>query len=133
MSSRSKRERHRKGKTKSRSPDDYFAAGPFEVARFGRVTVSRSRASLEEWQQAQVTMALDFPKITNEIDTLVTRIADRVSHLPPEQLLHRAWWERASLLMGLGGKETSEFDRLVAMRMIDYTQSIIASVPPHLH
>ena len=55
MSSRSKRKRHRKGKTKSRSPDDYFAAGPFEVARFGRVMVSRSRASLEEWQQAQAT------------------------------------------------------------------------------
>ena len=132
MSSRSKKKRHRKGKAKGRSPDDYFAAGPFEFARFGRVMVSRSRASLEEWQQAQSKMALDLPKITSEIDALVTRIADRVSRLPPERLLHRGWWERASLVIGLDGKEMSDFDQLTAMRMIDYIQSIIASVQPVL-
>jgi preprotein translocase subunit SecA len=132
MSSRSRKAKHRKRKPRRRSPDDYFAAGPFEFARFGRVMVSRSRASLEEWQQAQAKMALDWPKITSEIDGLVTRIADRVSRLPPERLLHRAWWEHASLVIGLGKKEVSDFDRLVAMRMIDYIQSIIASVQPVL-
>ena len=132
MSSQSKDKKHRKRKTKDRSPDDYFAAGPFEFARFGRVMVSRSRASLKDWQQAQAKMALDLPKITSEIDTLVMRIADRVSRLPPERLLHRGWWERASLTIGLGCRETLGFDQLTAMRMIDYIQSIIASVQPVL-
>ena len=132
MSSRSKGKRHRKRKTKDRPPDDYFVAGPFEFVRFGRVVVSRSRASLEEWQRAHDKMALDLPKITSEINTLVMRIADRVSRLPPERLLHRGWWEHASLVIGLGGKEVSDFDRLTAMRMIDYIQSIIASVQPVL-
>ena len=77
-------------------------------------------------------MALDLPKITSEIDTLVMRIADRVSRLPPERLLHRGWWERASLTIGLGCRETLGFDQLTAMRMIDYIQSIIASVQPVL-
>ncbi len=90
--------------------------------------VSRSRATSEEWQQAQATMAHDLPKLTREIDELVTRIADRVARLPPERLLHRAWWERASMSIGLSGEDVSDFDRLVSMRMVDYIQSIIASV-----
>lgn len=132
MSSRSKKKKRRKGSAKDRSPDDYFAAGPLEFARFGRVTYSRSRVSLEGWQEAHAKMALDLPKITSEIDALVTRIADSVSRLPPERLLQRAWWEHASLVIGLGGAEVSGFDRLVAMRMIDYVQSVIASVQPVL-
>ena len=132
MSLRSKKKKGRKRKSGHRPPDDYFAAGPFEFARFGRVMVSRSRSSLEEWQQAHAKMALDFPKITSEIDALVLGIADRVSRLPPERLLHRAWWEHASLVIGLAGDEASDVDRLTAMRMIDYIQSIVASVPPKL-
>ena len=134
ISSRSKRKRHRKGKTKTKdySPDESFAVGPFEFARFGRVMVGQSCASAEEWQQAQTKMALNLPEITSEINTLVTRIADRVSRLPPEQLLQRAWWERTRLVVSLGGREMSGFDGLTAMRMLDYVQSIIASVQPVL-
>lgn len=77
-------------------------------------------------------MALDLPKITSEIDTLVMRIAGRVSGLPPGRLLHRAWWEHATAAIGLSGDDVSDFDRLIAMRMIDYIQSIIASVRPVL-
>lgn len=77
-------------------------------------------------------MALDLPKIIGEINTLVMQIADRVSRLPPGRLLHRAWWEHAALAIGLGDKDVSDYDRLTAMRMIDYIQSIIASVQPVL-
>src|SRR5436309_15679275 len=103
--SKKRRRRKKRGVRGETKPDDYFAAGPFEFARFGRVMVSRSRATSEEWQEAQSKMALDLPKITSEIDELVTRIADRVSRLPPERLLHRAWWEHAALVIGLGGEE----------------------------
>ena len=132
MSKRSKKKKYRKGKTKGHSPDDYFAVGPFEFARFGRVTFGRSRASLEEWRKAQAEWALDLSRIRSEIDALVTRIADRVSHLPPERLLQRGWWEHKSLLLGLSDKEMSDFDQLTAIRMIDYIQSVIASVQPNL-
>lgn len=132
MSSRSKRTKRRKKTPRERSPDEYFAAGPFEFARFGRFTVSRSRESFEEWQQSWADLARDFPKITSEIDDLVSRIADRVSRLPPDQLLHRAWWEHAGLVLGFRGENVSSFDQLTAMRMIDFIQSIIASVQPVL-
>ena len=77
-------------------------------------------------------MALNLPRVTSEIDTLVKRIADRVACLPPEQLLHCGWWKHLSLVIGLGGKEASDFDQVIARRMIDYIQSIIASVNPIL-
>ena len=124
--------KHRKRRKQRRSPDDYFEAGPFEFARFGRVMVSRSRASIEDWEHAQTKMALDLPQIMSDIDILVRRIADRVSHLPPEQLLQRAWWEHTRIAIGLAGKEISDLDQLTAMRMIDYLQSVIASVTPAL-
>ena len=78
----------------------------------------------------QAKMALDLPKIITDIDILVRRIADRVSHLPPEQLLQRAWWEHMRVAIGLGGNEVSDLSQLIAMRMIDYLQSVIASVTP---
>ena len=123
---------HRRKKKTIRTPDDYFAAGPLEFARFGRVVISRSRANLEEWQQAQSKMAVDLPKIESEIDALVKRIADRVSRLPPDRLLYRAWWEHAAYAIGLAGRDVPESDQLTSMRMIDYIQSIIASVQPLL-
>src|SRR4051794_12097570 len=101
MSSRSKRKARLTRKAKSRLPDDYFAAGSFEFARFGRVMVSRSRARGEEWQQAQAKMALDVPKTTGEIDPLVMRIAARVAGLPPGRLLHRAGGNPATAAIGL--------------------------------
>lgn len=115
---------------KGRSPDERFQAGPYEFLRYDRFIRGRFRGSLEEWQQQQSRMALELPRIRSEIDTLVTRIATRVSCLPPEQLLRRAWWEHLSLVISRGGKEESERDQLAARRMIDYIQSIIASVQP---
>ena len=132
MSSRFKKKRQRKGKKKGRTPDDYFAAGPIELKRFGRVVIGQPRVSSSELQKFKARMALDLPQITSEIDTLVTRIADRVSRLPPERLLHRAWREHASLQIGLGGKDVPDFEGLTSRRMIDYIQSVIASVQPSL-
>jgi hypothetical protein len=78
MSLRTKRRirRKRKGKRTDAQPDDYFAAGPFEFARFGRLMISRSRASSEEWKAVHAKMAADFPRIVSEIDALVSRIAE---------------------------------------------------------
>ncbi len=94
--------------------------------------VSRSRASSEDWERARAKLALDLPNVTSEIDTLVTRISDRVSRVLPESLLRRAWWERTRLLIRSDDAEAQDFNQLTAMRMIDYLQSIIASVQPIL-
>jgi hypothetical protein len=118
----------RKQKSRSIAPDDYFAAGPVEFARFGRHVVSRSRASAADWEKARAKMAEHLPTITAEIDDLVAQIAEQVARLPGERLLHRAWWEFA--MINTIRESQSESDWLAAMRMIDYVQSVIASVKP---
>ena len=122
------RKRRREQKSRFRAPDDHFAVGPFEFARFGRTVVSRSRASAAEWEAVNAKLAADVPRIMAEVDKLVTQIAEQVSRLPGERLLHRAWWEFAMLTLMSDGP--ADPDHLIAMRMIDYVQSIVASVKP---
>ncbi len=121
--------KHRKKqKFRSVEPNDYFTKGPFEFARFGRHLVSRSRASVADWEAANAKMAAHLPTITAEIDDLVAQIAEQVARLPSERLLQRAWWEFS--MSNIVRDSPSESDLLAAMRMIDYVQSVIASVKP---
>ena len=119
------RKRGQKQKFRSVAPDDYFTAGPLEFARFGRYGICRSRASVADWKEANEKMATRLPVITAEIDDLVGQIARQVARLPGERLLHRAWWEFAMVNITRDGRSESE---AVAMRMIEYVQSVIASV-----
>ena len=114
---------------KSSRPDDYFVAGPIEFARFGKMTIGRSRATREQMLVAHKRMAKAYPVLADEINTLVYSIADQVSRLPPKQLLHRGWWYFTSAMTGFGNM-TSEADQLHAHRMVDYIQSVIAAVKP---
>jgi len=75
-------------------------------------------------------MAEHFPTVVAEIDALVASIAAQIARLPPDRLLLRGWWEYAATVLGLGGKKALESDRLAAMRMVDYVQSVIVSVKP---
>jgi hypothetical protein len=71
-----------------------------------------------------------YPKIINEINALVEFIAKTVSELPPDILLHRAWWEFAKRAIAIESESDINIDDSIAYRMIDYIQSIIASVKP---
>lgn len=123
-----KRQRRRKtGKVK---PDEQFAAGPFEFARFGRFLMARSHATPEQWEFAQQKRAARFPGVIAEIDDLVLKIAQQLSHLNPERVLQRAWWDFAMLMTGV--RDSSDADQSVALRMIDYVQSVIVSTAPSL-
>ncbi|MEP2707784.1 MAG: SEC-C metal-binding domain-containing protein [Roseibium sp.] len=111
-------------------PDDEFHHGPLRFARFGKNILYQSdwpEAAFEEMQERAVAR---YPDVVKEIDELVESIANLVSELPAEKLLHRAWWELVSRT--LKHKTESEFgtEDSIAYRMIDYIQSIIASVPP---
>jgi preprotein translocase subunit SecA len=122
--------RHRKNQSRPRPPDDHFEAGPIEFARFGKVVIGRNRATSEQLEAVQAKMADTLPGIIAQIDTLVAGIAARIARLPPERLLQRAWWEFAGMAIGLGGKAGDGLEDGVALRMIDYVQSVIASVVP---
>ena len=120
----------KKRKAKNVKPDDYFAAGPMEFARFGRIVLGRSRATHEQFEAVQARMVAQYPITVSEIDTLVASIATQIARLPPAHLLHRGWWEYSAAVVGLGGKEADDSEKLVAARMVDYVQSVIVSVKP---
>ena len=108
-------------------PDDYFASGPFEFARFGKTMIGRSRMTSQQFANAQQRMIARLPDVVREIDALVFEIAGQVAVLPPGRLLHRAYWEFSALAITQG---THAVEEAGAIRMLDYVQSLIASVPP---
>jgi SEC-C motif len=117
--------RRKSGKTGA-EPDDYFAAGPFEFARFGNTLVQRARWQPKQFADAQKRMVTRFPRVVQEIDDLVSDIANQVAILPPGPLLQRAYWEFAGLAITQG---THAVEQSGSIRMLDYVQSLIASVP----
>lgn len=94
--------------------------------------MGRSVVSPDQWREAHARMAEAFPSVVAEIDSLVGRIAGQVAGLPPEKILQRAWWELSAVACGLRGEDKRERDTGMALRMVDYVQSVIASVPPSL-
>ena len=117
------------GKKRGQVPDDYFAHGPIEFARFGRVLVARNNATESQHAEIQARIAASYSELVDQIDTLVNAIAERVARLPPLRLLHRAWWEHSAVVI-MGEPDGSS--QTAAMRMIDYVQSVVVSTPPHL-
>ena len=71
----------KKRKAKNIKPDEYFAAGPMELARFGRVVLGRSRATQEQVDAAQARMVAQYPVTVGEIDHL--SIGAQIARLPP--------------------------------------------------
>jgi preprotein translocase subunit SecA len=117
----------RRSKKRRKRPDDYYQAGPFEIARFGNVIVSRWNASADDSKAIHREMAHELPKIKGEIDALVDCIAARVARAPSAELMLRAWWEFAAA-SALPDKKAEERD--AAMQLLEYIQSVIASASP---
>lgn len=111
-------------------PDEYFRFGSLEMARFGGKIVMKNNMPSEQFNEMQDRLAGEFPDICKEIDVVIGRIADLVKILPPDKLLHRASWERASHHVNIKSEIEIDEDGAISQRMIDYIQSVIVSVPP---
>lgn len=121
--------RRDKSKTEQAQPDEHFFAGPFEIARFGKLTVSRTRLNQKQFEEVKAMMAANLPIVIAEVDELVSAICLRISKLPADRLLHRAWWNFAAISLTQPGDDAAQ---VRAQRMIDFTQSIVAGVKPAL-
>ena len=111
-------------------PDEVLSGGPVTLARKGRVILSRSNWRAGEFEKMQAALVDRYPQVVAEIDALVAEIASLVAILPPDKLLHRAWGEVTTRQLGTESESQLGFDDSVAMRMVDYIQSVIAAVPP---
>ncbi len=132
MGKKNKKKNKRKSSRKKKhiEPDDYFQAGPFEFARYGKFVIQRSNMTKDQFELMQEKLVERFPEVCREIDAKVSRVASLVKVLNPSELLKRAYWE---FFMQNFNKK-SEFDldaeSTISLRMLDYLQSIIASVQP---
>lgn len=129
-SSNKLRSRELRKQKKQVPPDDYFKFGPVELARFGKFVLLRNNMSDEQFEQMRDAQAERFPKVCREIDEKVSNIADIVRRLPPDELLKRAYWEMAAHHMNIDSEIKIDQEAAISLRMVDYTQSIIASVKP---
>ena len=111
-------------------PDDHFHHGPIEMARFGKLIVSRSNLSKDQFAEMQNKLVERYPEVCQEIDCKVSKIVEKIKILPPEELLKRAYWEMAACHINKKSEADIGFDEGLSLRMIDYVQSIIVSVQP---
>jgi hypothetical protein len=107
-----------------------FQAGPLTVARFGKDIIYQTNWDPADFERVQKELAGRLESIVQEIDALVGEVAAKVAKLPALKLLHRAWWTAAAQHIGIETEAEIGPDEAIAMRMIDYIQSVIASVPP---
>ncbi len=71
-----------------------------------------------------------YPVVVAEINQYIDQIVELVRVLPPDKLLHRAWWGNAMSSLHIKAEVDIGPEGAIAMRMIDYIQSIIASTIP---
>jgi hypothetical protein len=121
---------HKKKHKHSKIPEEYYTSGSMGFARYGKLIVGRSLLTKEQHEAVRAQFASNLPNVISEIDALVTKIAAKVSCLPPGKLLHSAWWEYVVLAIKFDTNESHDAELSLANRMIDYLQSIIASVAP---
>lgn len=117
-------------KSKFRKPDEAWSAGPLRVARFGSNLLMKTDWSQADIDKAQPQLVAKYPEEMAAIDRLVGEIASLVSGLPAEALMQRGWWEVARHQTKSGVESEAGREAVLALRMVDYVQSVIASVPP---
>src|SRR5207244_2335441 len=115
----------KRNEKKSCPPDDVLRWGPFELARFGRTTYARNLFTPEEFREHLEHLAQQVPNIASAIDARVSRIVEIVSASRPDELLLRAWWMFAVQHLTVKAESDIGSDHVLAMRMIDYVQSVI--------
>jgi hypothetical protein len=117
-------------KRKASWPDDHVQYGPLEFSRVGKTIYMRDRMSHEQAEAVQAKLIDHFPDVVREIDNIISQIALKTSQLAPGELLKRAYWEAARNHLGIQSEIEAGQEGMVTLRMIDYVQSVVASVPP---
>ncbi|MCR8633213.1 SEC-C metal-binding domain-containing protein [Paenibacillus radicis (ex Xue et al. 2023)] len=114
----------------SHKPDQYTSFGPFEMAQFGNTVVMRNNMSEEDHERIMAKLAGDYPDTYTKIDELVNSIRSLVVRCDPLQLLVQGYYGMLFSMLNKSSEFQFDFDDTVAVRMIDYVQSIIVSTPP---
>ncbi|WP_397443930.1 SEC-C metal-binding domain-containing protein [Peribacillus aracenensis] len=119
-----------KSKTKLKKPDDYARYGPIEIARFGNEVIMKNNMTEEDHQNYINYLAQEYPKRKSEIDQLVEEIRNLIASCNPLKLLHQSYGNMFMSMLGTTSEFQYGFEEMVAVRMLDYVQSVIVSTNP---
>jgi hypothetical protein len=111
-------------------PDEYKRIGPFELARFGTLNIFKSNLNQDNIDIIQKRFYERYPDVCNEIDEKIESIVKLIINHSPQELLRRAYWEKALRHMGKEREVEIEHEDGLSLRVLEYIQNIIASVPP---
>lgn len=110
--------------------DEGFDYGPIRMMRFGKMSVMQNRMTPEQRKAFTRKLADRHPKVCQEVDELVRRIADTVSQFSPLPLLHRAYWEYLPSAMGIVSEVEIGQEAIEKRLTVEYLQSMICAVTP---
>ncbi|CAJ0734844.1 hypothetical protein R16034_00021 [Ralstonia edaphis] len=116
-------------KPKRVAADEAYSYGSIELSRFGNKVLFTSHRSESAHAALMDKLATKYPLLVEEIDQLVNRITSAVSVLPPSQLMQRAWWAFFMISRDVTVEADVGQEQAIALRMIDYVQSVIAATP----
>ncbi len=100
------------------------------MARFGRHIVSKVEWQPGGFDELQDRLVAGYDEVVQEIDRNVADASALVSTLNPLAILHRAWWERSATHLKIESEVALQHEHVLASRMLDYVQSLVASTPP---
>ncbi len=123
--------RNKRSRLQTIKPDEHFIFGPFEYSRFGKNTILSSHLTKDQIQQLQANMVEKYPIVVQEIDDLVADAANLVSQLPTEQLFCFVLREFTQNFTGLVAETEVGIEQGIPKFLLEYVQSLIASVLPH--
>lgn len=117
-------------KYRGTQPDDFFSMGPLQVSRYGKNIIYETNWPAGDFKKMQQNLAEKFQEVVQDIDSTICKIVDLVASLPPVGILQRAYGEMSVANMGISSEFYANSNDCINLRMIDYLQSIIASVKP---
>src|SRR6266568_1047430 len=117
-------------KKKNLKPDQVEYVGPLGMARYGKFMVMRNFMTAEQHNEFMRRAAENYPKTCQDIDANVTKICSLVRKFHPLQLLKYGYDVFAAKSIGKTAEVELDSSVAIALRMVDYLQSIIVSVPP---
>lgn len=123
----------KKGKDKKKklvSPDEVHYFGPLGIARFGNFLSIKNFANENEHQEFMKRAAKSYPDICKKIDQRINKICDLIRFFDPLILLQCGFFNYFQAFREEKSEFQTDMDTSIAMRMIDYVQSVIVSIPP---
>jgi len=112
-------------------PDEVYRFGPIGIARFGKFAVMRNFATDEEHKKFIERAAQRYPEVCADFDNRVRKIRELVKTFEPLRLLQYGFHNFRQSFHENKSTISTDLNTSMAMRMIDYIQSVIVSTPPH--